>query len=142
MTAKKGRHFVIGFTIILGTLGWLVYSGIQESKTYYVTVPELLTSRDAHQRRYRVAGDVASGSIQRTDGGTRFTLQQEDKLLPVVYTGSEPLPDTLVDGAQAMADGRFQEDGTFYAETVPAQCASKYEPAEVKAGTDPGRPSS
>ena len=142
MTVKKGRRFVIGFTIILGTLGWLGYSGIQESKTYYVTVSELLTSQDAHQRRYRVAGDVASGSIQRVDGRTRFTLEEEGKLLPVVYTGSEPLPDTLMDGAQAMADGRFQEDGTFYAETVQAKCASKYEPAEAKAGTDPGRPSS
>ena len=142
MAAKKRRHFVFGFAIILGTLGWLGYSGIQESKTYYVTVPELLTSRDAHQRRYRVAGDVTSGSLQRVDGRTRFTLEEEGKLLPVVYTGSEPLPDTLVDGAQAMADGRFQEDGTFYAETVQAKCASKYEPAEAKAGTDPGRPSS
>ena len=142
MAARKARHFVIGITIILGTLGWLAYTGIQESKTYYVTVPELLTSQDAHQRRYRVAGDVASGSIQRVDGRTRFTLEEEGKLLPVVYTGSEPLPDTLMDGAQAMADGRFQEDGTFYAETVQAKCASKYEPAEVKAGTDPARPSS
>ena len=99
---QKTLQFTLGIVIILATLGWLGYSGVQESKTYYVTVSELFASSEAHHRRFRVAGDVAAGSIQRADGRTRFQLQQEEKLLTVVYTGTEPLPDTLVDGA-----GRF-----------------------------------
>ena len=137
--AAKGRkaQFAIGFAVILATLGWLAYSGIQESKTYYVTVSELLASPDASQRRFRVAGDVAVGTIRRTQGRTEFTSQQEGKLLQVYYTGTEPLPDTLVDRAQAVADGRYQKDGTFHAETVQAKCASKYEAAPPKAGANP-----
>ena len=137
--AAKGRkaQFAIGFAVILATLGWLAYSGIQESKTYYVTVSELLASPDASQRRFRVAGDVAVGTIRRTQGRIEFTLQQEGKLLQVYYTGTEPLPDTLVDRAQAVADGRYQKDGTFHAETVQAKCASKYEAAPPKAGANP-----
>ena len=139
---QKTLQFTLGIVIILATLGWLGYSGVQESKTHYVAVSELFASSEAHHRRFRVAGDVAAGSIQRADGRTRFQLQQEEKLLTVVYTGTDPLPDTLVDGAQAIVDGRYREDGSFYAETVQAKCASKYEPAAVKAGKTPGEPAS
>ncbi|MBI4459771.1 MAG: cytochrome c maturation protein CcmE [Acidobacteria bacterium] len=139
---QKTLQFTVGIFIILSTLGWLAYSGIQESKTYYVTVSELFSSAEAHHRRFRVAGDVAAGSIQRAEGRTRFQLQEEERLLTVVYTGTEPLPDTLVDGAQAIVDGRYKEDGNFYAETVQAKCASKYEPAGIKAETSSGEPSS
>ncbi|MBI3895334.1 MAG: cytochrome c maturation protein CcmE [Acidobacteria bacterium] len=139
---QKTVQFTLGIVIILGTLGWLGYSGVQESKTYYVTVSELFASSEAHQRRFRVAGDVATDSIQRVEGRVRFQLQQEKDLLTVVYTGTEPLPDTLVDGAQAIVDGHYREDGSFYAEAVQAKCASKYEPAAVKAARAQGKPAS
>jgi len=134
---NKKLKFGIGFGIILTTLGWLAYSGIQETKTYYVTVPELLAHSDAASRRFRVAGDVQVGSIRRMGGRTEFTLEQDGQVLEVYYTGSEPLPDTLMDRAQAIADGRYQQDGTFHAEMVQAKCASKYEAAPPKAGAGP-----
>jgi cytochrome c-type biogenesis protein CcmE len=134
---NKNMKFGIGFGIILTTLVWLAYSGIQESKTYYVTVPELLAHSDAAARRFRVAGDVQVGSIRRTGGRTEFTLEQDGETLLVYYTGTEPLPDTLMDRAQAIADGRYQQDGTFHAEMVQAKCASKYEAAPPQAGAGP-----
>ena len=54
----------------------------------------------------------------------------------VVYTGTDPLPDTFRDGAQALADGRLQPDGTFHASKIQAKCASKY---ESKPGGKPGQ---
>jgi len=45
----------------------------------------------------------------------------------VAYTGSEPLPDTFRDGAQALADGKMGRDGVFHASKIQAKCASKYE---------------
>jgi cytochrome c-type biogenesis protein CcmE len=45
----------------------------------------------------------------------------------VVYTGTDPLPDTFRDGAQALADGRMGRDGVFHASKIQAKCASKYE---------------
>ncbi|MBI4480666.1 MAG: cytochrome c maturation protein CcmE [Acidobacteria bacterium] len=135
---RPGRNkwqFGAGIVIILSTIAWLGYSGIQESKTYYVTVSELLAAPESQHRRFRVAGDVASGSIQRAVGRVEFRLQQGADLIPVVYTGVDPLPDTLVDGAQAVADGRF-ENGTFQAEAVQAKCASKYEAMEAEANAE------
>jgi cytochrome c-type biogenesis protein CcmE len=133
----KKLKFGIGLGVILMTIGWLAYSGIQESKTYYVTVGELQATPNITHRRFRVAGDVAAGSIRRAAGRVEFGLEQEGKLLKVVYTGKEPLPDTLQDGAEAMADGRYHEGGYFQAETVQAKCASKYEPAGARTSGAP-----
>jgi cytochrome c-type biogenesis protein CcmE len=136
-TNQSQIKFVIGTTLILMVLGWLAYGGIQESKTYYVTVSELQGTKDAYQRRYRVAGDVAPDSVRRVGSHVEFRLEQGGKTLPIVYIGTEPLPDTLRDGAQAVADGRYQPDGSFRAQAVQAKCASKYEAVASKA--DKGR---
>ena len=45
----------------------------------------------------------------------------------MVYRGSDPLPDTFRDGAQALADGKMGPDGVFRASQIQAKCASKYE---------------
>jgi cytochrome c-type biogenesis protein CcmE len=128
---------IAGVVLILSTLTWLAVSGIQESKTYYVTVTELQAmGDDAYSRRLRVAGDVEPGSIKREGERVSFRLVQEARILPVVYTGTEPLPDTFRDRAQALADGSYGRDGVFTAKRIQAKCASKYE-AE-KAGGRPG----
>ena len=135
---KKNLKFGAGMAVILMTLSWLAYSGIQESKTYYVTVDELQEMPDAYDRRYRVAGNVAVGSIRRAERRVEFQLEQSGNLLTVVYTGSEPLPDTLQDRAEAIAHGRYQRDGSFHAETIQAKCASKYEAAPMAAANEDG----
>lgn len=120
--------FIVGAVIIAGVLAWLGISGVQESKTYYMTIPELRAQGDAAYRLHlRVAGDVVPDSIRRQAGEVRFQLHQGDNRLEVVYTGSEPLPDTLVDNAQAIVTGRYTRDNVFVAEKVQAKCASKYE---------------
>ncbi len=67
--------------------------------------------------------------IRRLPGRIDFVLQAEGKSLPVSYVGTDPLPDTFVDGAQALVEGRQMPDGRFVAEKVQARCASKYEAA-------------
>ncbi len=114
--------------IIVGTLAWLAVGGISETKTYYKTVAELQQMGDrALGQRLRVAGDVEPGSIVRNGKAVSFVLNQEGKTLKCVYTGSDPLPDTFRDRAQALADGKLGPDGVFEATAIQAKCASKYE---------------
>ena len=98
-------------------------------QTYYKTISELSQMGDrAYNHRYRVVGDVEAGSIQRVGNQTEFVLVEANKgKIKVVYTGTEPLPDTFKDGAQALADGKLQRDQTFHAAKIQAKCASKYE---------------
>jgi cytochrome c-type biogenesis protein CcmE len=135
---KKYGKFVALIVIVVGTLAWLAVTGGTEAKTYYKTVAELGQMGDrALGTRIRVGGDVASGSIQRVGNQTQFVLVQDKQKLKVVYTGSEPLPDTFKDGSQALADGRLGKDQVFRATKIQAKCASKY---ESKPGLAPGQP--
>jgi cytochrome c-type biogenesis protein CcmE len=122
--------FGVGVGIIVATLGSLAYLGAKESKTYYHTIAELSSLHSSEMKqRIRVAGDVATGSIQRLSGRTEFLLVEQGHKLPVSYVGTDPLPDTFKDGAQALAEGHLSADGHFVAENVQAKCASKYEAA-------------
>ncbi len=114
--------------VIVGTLVYLAAGGINETKTYYKTIAELGKMGDsAMDHRLRVAGDVEPGSIHRTGHEVEFTLKQDALRLKVVYHGSDPLPDTFRDGAQALADGKLGSNGVFQAAKIQAKCASKYE---------------
>ena len=122
--------FVFSGLVIVGTLVWLGWVGVTESKTYYHTIAELngLTG-SAGQHRMRVGGDIRAGSIERLHGRVDFVIEQEGRALRVSYVGSDPLPDTFTDGAQALVEGKRMPDGRFVAEKVQAKCASKYEAA-------------
>jgi len=125
--------------LILATLGWLAFTGIRDSKAYFVTVTELdqLPTAEAHARNLRVSGDVVPGSIRKGSTETDFKIQQGGRTLAVSYIGTDPLPDTFVDNAQAVAAGRLQADGSFRADGVQAKCASKYEPKGARAAGAP-----
>ncbi|HVN08217.1 MAG TPA: cytochrome c maturation protein CcmE [Patescibacteria group bacterium] len=128
--------FAVGVALILSTLGYLAWSGVSESKTYYHTISELdgLHGASLHQRM-RVSGNVQAGSIQHLPGRIDFVLEEQGRSLPVSYVGSDPLPDTFKDGAQALVEGHRMPDGRFVAEQVQAKCASKY---EATPGAQPG----
>jgi len=127
----KFLKFGSAMVIILLALGYLAYTGVQESKSYYVTIKELHGMGDkAYSERLRVAGNVQPGSIKRSGSNMNFTLVENDQLLNVVYTSTEPPPDTFKDNAQALAEGTFSHDGVFYAKQIQAKCASKYAPQQ------------
>jgi cytochrome c-type biogenesis protein CcmE len=132
MHSKKWK-FGIGIGIILAVVAWEGISGFQENKTYYVTVNEL-TQAQAARRHVRVGGVVAQGSVERRGGQLSFRLAQDTKSIPVTYVGTDTLPDTFKDGAQAIVDGDYLANGEFRAEKIQAKCASKYQAAPGSRG--------
>ncbi|MFB3922224.1 MAG: cytochrome c maturation protein CcmE [Terriglobia bacterium] len=125
MRNRKAK-FAVGIGIILAVVAWQAISGFQQSKTYYVTVSELLSGHVSHQR-LRVGGVVAPGTIERRGGMVSFRLAQDAQSIPVVYVGTDTLPDTFTDRAQAIVDGELTASGEFRADKIQAKCASKYE---------------
>lgn len=114
--------------VVVGVLAWIAASGVGPSKSYYKTITELTAMGDrAKGASIRVGGDIVPGSIEKSASAVKFTLKQDAHILPVVYTGIEPLPDTFRDGSQALAQGHLGPDGVFQATQVQAKCASKYE---------------
>jgi cytochrome c-type biogenesis protein CcmE len=133
MSSQAKTYFKFGGAtlVILFLLGYLAYTGVQESKSYYVTISELhKMGNGAYSKRLRVAGNVQPGSIKRTGTHVQFVLMEQDQLLSVDYTGTEAPPDTFKDDSQALADGSFGRDGVFHAKALQAKCASKYAPQQ------------
>ncbi len=134
--AARYARFGSAIAIVVLALGYLAYTGVQQSKSYYVTIKELKKmGDDGYRKRLRVAGNVEPGSIKRHGTHVEFTLMEEGNLLNVEYTGTEAPPDTFVDNAQALAEGTYGRDGVFHAKMLQAKCASKYAPKQD--GTQP-----
>ena len=132
---KRYGKFAALIVVVIGTLVWLATAGMNETKTYYKTIGELgQMGNQAYGKRLRVGGDVETGSIHRVGSEVQFVLVQDKLRLKVAYTGTEPLPDTFKDGAQALADGKLDKDGVFRTAKIQAKCASKY---EIKPGQLP-----
>ena len=138
----------IAVAVILGTIGWLAYSGYGSSKSYFVTIAELGGMGDkAYKSNLRVEGFVKPGSIEQSGTHVTFVLNEFEshspkaatgRTLVVNYKGSEPPPDTFKDDAQALAAGTYGLDGIFHASELQAKCASKYAPAQP--GAAPAKP--
>jgi cytochrome c-type biogenesis protein CcmE len=127
----------------LAALAYFAFVGYQEGKAYYKTIDEVMAmGDDADGKRLRVAGVVQPGSIVRDGRDLSFTIAQVtddvSQSLAIAYVGSDPVPDTFKDGADAIVEGRRLPDGTFEADHIQAKCASKY---EAKYGANAQHPS-
>ncbi|HEX8813215.1 MAG TPA: cytochrome c maturation protein CcmE [Terracidiphilus sp.] len=138
--SSSGVRIGLAVAVIVGTIGWLAWTGYGASKSYYVTIAELGTMGEkAYASNLRVEGFVQPGSIEHNGPHVTFVLNEFEshspkalngKLLKVEYKGSEPPPDTFKDDSQALAMGTFGRDGVFHANTLQAKCASKYGPQQ------------
>lgn len=132
--SRKNRRALVGAVIILGSIGWLAWTGIKNDGVYYQTVAEY--AQDAAQNPHkgvRVTGLVVAGTIQTApDQKTvRFTMRDEKqpaRTLAVVYSGI--IPDTFKAGRQVVVEGRRDSQGVFEADVLLAKCPSKYEARE------------
>jgi cytochrome c-type biogenesis protein CcmE len=139
-TSPNSVRIGVAAAIIVGTIGWLAYSGYGANKSYYVTIAELGDMGDkAYHSQLRVEGFVQPGTIEHDGPHVTFVMNEFEshspkapggRLLKVVYKGSEPPPDTFKDDSQALAEGSYGHDGVFHATVLQAKCASKYAPAQ------------
>ncbi len=127
MSRKKAR-FTAGIVVIVAAIVYFAFAGFNEGKAYYKTIEELDAMGDsAGEKRLRIAGIVKDGSIERDGPRVSFELEQETLVLRVLYSGSQPIPDTFKGGVEAVVEGYRLPDGTFEADHIQAKCASKYE---------------
>lgn len=130
---KAGTKFLIGGSLILVTVGYLMASGIKETGVYYLTPAELAEKVRTDARIYdvgiKVGARVIPGTIQRDVASQTITFRVTDGTAsyPVVYRGLAP--DTFTDEAEVVVEGRLQRDGTFRATTLLAKCGSRFESA-------------
>ena len=125
-------RFGIGIAVVLIAIAYFAFAGFNESKAYYKTIEEVAAmGPTAQTKRLRVAGLVKEGTIVRDGKNVSFVLAQDVETMhhsmKVNYVGSQPVPDTFKDRADAVVEGKVLADGTFEADHLQAKCASKYE---------------
>jgi cytochrome c-type biogenesis protein CcmE len=128
--------FIVGGIIIVAALAWLGYTYFQENKVYYITVEEYQSMKEALGGNvFKLAGDVVSGSIDRTKPQMEFVIGSPHIKIQVRYVGKDIIPDTFKDGSKALIEGVVAPDGIFQAHRIEAKCASKYEAEYEKRST-------
>jgi len=130
---ERNRRFIVGATIIVAAVAYLVYTGIRETSVYYLTIDEFLSKREAVAGEgLRIAGRVATKSVQwnpaTLDLKFRLANFSENDGVDVSYNGV--LPDMFAEGRDVIVEGTYGKGGSFHAHTLLTSCPSKYE-AEV-----------
>ncbi len=134
---KRNYKFGIGALLLVSSIGYLMYAGVEQSSAYYFTIEEFLPRRDAMAGQgLRLAGRVAPGSLtQKTSSeGTAMKFRVGDftddevaeaATVPVEYTGI--VPDMFAEGRDVIIEGTYTA-GVVQAKSVMTSCPSKYEP--------------
>jgi cytochrome c-type biogenesis protein CcmE len=122
---------LIGGALVVGTVGYLMASGIKDTGVYFLTPSELATRVTADPSFYNVGvkmgARVVHGTIQRDVASQTISFKVTDgtQNYPVIYRGLAP--DTFTDDVDVVVEGRLMPDGTFHATTLLAKCGSKYQ---------------
>ena len=127
MKKKKLKPIIISF-VIFAVIGYLIYAGLRDTMTYYLTVNEVLASTtETWNETIRVGGVVSPSSVQWDPKDLRlsFKLEEKESILLVDYQGV--VPDSFKPGTEVVLEGVYSGNGHFKATTIMPKCASKYE---------------
>ena len=81
--SRKHLRIGIAVAVILGTIGWLAFTGYGANKSYYVTIAELGGMGDkAYHSQLRVEGFVQPGSIEQNGTHVDFVLNEFESHSP------------------------------------------------------------
>ncbi len=134
---KRNYKFGIGALLLVSSIGYLMFAGVDQSSSYYFTIEEFLPQREAMVGEgLRLAGRVAPGSLTKSTSskGTAMTFRVGDftneevavaDTVSVQYTGV--VPDMFAEGRDVIIEGTYS-DGVVQAKSVMTSCPSKYEP--------------
>lgn len=135
-TGSAQVKFLLGGLVILLAVGYLIVSSFGSSSQFFLTIAELRgKGGNIIGDDVRVSGVVIGDSIRYDTQTLRLEFDVVDNLeelsspLHVVYIG--PKPDLLQHEAQAIIEGVWSEDGTFYAhdrtDSLLLKCPTRYE---------------
>src|SRR2546427_12176035 len=106
---NAGTKFVIGAVVIVGSVGWLMASGIKETGQYFLTPSELsrkvATDPSFYNVGVEVGAHVVPGSVVREVARQTLTFRVTDgsAVYPVTFTGLPPR--TVTDTLEVPATG-------------------------------------
>ena len=129
MGKKKRRlKVIVVSSIVLCIIGYLTYTGIRDTMTYYLTVSELLAKGPSGENvGLRVGGEVIPDSIQWNPKDLKLSFRIRDGGLKLQVDYQGVVPDSFKPGNEVIVEGNYTAEGLFRATTIIPTCPSKYE---------------
>jgi cytochrome c-type biogenesis protein CcmE len=132
----KSKHqrlilILLGLGAMIGA-ALLAMSALKDQAAYFYTPSEAQAAHVEPGRAIRLGGMVVDGSIKReADGVTiQFDLSDGKGTVPATFSGITP--DLFKEGSGAIAEGSFDQSGTFRATNVLAKHDERYMPREME----------
>lgn len=131
--AKKSNKKVYfsAFVLLLGALGFLLFSGLSQNSVYFMEVSEALAMPPQDIGSARLFGTVDGDNIQRLEarpGVTFRLLDSQNKAQGIWVTYQGVVPDTFKADAEVIVEGKMPHHSEmFSANTLMTKCPSKYQ---------------
>lgn len=130
----KHQRLTLAVVAVLAVLAavLLAMSALSERAAYFYAPADLGGKTLPLDRQVRIGGMVEEGSLRSEADGVTITFlvgDESSRTIPVRFTGIAP--DLFKEGSGVIAEGRFQDDGTFMAEEILAKHDENYRPPEL-----------
>ncbi len=131
MTRKQRRLTLIAVAgLVIAAAGGLVLYALTDRIVFFNSPSDVVAKHPAPGTRIRLGGLVKEGSVVRgQDAKVSFAITDTVGSVPVAFVGI--LPDLFREGQGVVAEGAFDADGMFRADTVLAKHDERYMPKEV-----------
>jgi cytochrome c-type biogenesis protein CcmE len=131
MTPRRQRMLMVaGIVAGVSLAAFLGLQAFRDNVMLFFDPTQIVAGKAPPDKRFRLGGMVAKGSVQKTQGtlDIRFQVTDFRHTVPVTYSGI--LPDLFREGQGVVAHGRIS-DGVFVADEILAKHDEKYMPPEV-----------
>lgn len=125
---RSNAKFLIGGLVFAVAVAYMIFSAVQGSSVYYLTIKELYAGSHSGSA-VRVAGQVVKDSVEYDAKAmtAKFTIADGPETLAVTYKGV--LPDAFQPEVDVIIEGRYTQGQPFQAKEILTKCPSKYENA-------------
>ena len=132
MVRPKHQRLVLVILAVVAVLGAVLLAmwGLKDRAAYFYTPADVVAGKASGGKAMRLGGMVEKGSVQRDPDGvtTRFTVEDGDARVPVVFKGI--VPDLFREGSGVVAEGKL-EGRTFVADNILAKHDERYMPPQM-----------
>ena len=136
-------RFLIGGTVIVGVIAYLIVTSIRNTSEYYLTVPEAAARQsELHNQSLRIAGRVRPDAVSWDPATLTLSFSigsipdshhpsiervagASDPIISVICIG-QPKPDMFAPGRDVIVEGRWSGPNSIAASQVLTSCPSKY----------------
>jgi len=130
-TRKKRLLGVALIVLGVGSAAAVAISALNDNMLFFVSPTDVHSGSFPQQRRIRLGGLVANGSVERGDQDLAIRFSVTDGRHDVAVNFHGVLPDLFREGQGVIAHGRLDDQGVFQADEVLARHDETYMPPEV-----------